>query len=96
MMLDLQPQSSHPCKSRVWQARRVCGISLTNLHRGCLNNAVQPLFVAGKLLSYRSEHVATVKLIRNIEETTGWGAGWRLKDLERAWGYDRNELSNVK
>lgn len=101
MMLEIKPadlklQSLQSCESPVWHARRVCGISLTNPHRGCLNNAVQPLFVAGKLLSHRSEHIAIVKLVRHIEETTGWGACWRLKDLERAWGYDRNELLNVK
>lgn len=77
--------------SQLWHARRICGISLTNPHRGCLNNAIQPLWVAGKLLSHRSEHVIVVRLIERIEAMTGWGTTWRIKDLREAWGYDPNE-----
>lgn len=81
--------------SAVWHARRICGISMTNPHRGCLNNAIQTLYVAGKLLSHRSEHLAIARLIKNIEMTTGWGTMWRLKDLERVWGYTPGEMSNA-
>ena len=67
-------QKSLPQFSAVWHARRVVGISLTNPHRGCLNNAIQPLFVAGKLFSHRSEHVVVANIINTIESSTGWGA----------------------
>ncbi|KAH8819851.1 hypothetical protein F5884DRAFT_27804 [Xylogone sp. PMI_703] len=97
MMLEIKPfsitlEQSSPTASALWHARRVVGISNTNSHRGCLNNAIQPLYVAGRLLSHRSEHEAIIKLIKRIEETTGWGACWRIKDLEEAWGYERNSL----
>ncbi|KAJ5421359.1 Protein of unknown function DUF3468 [Penicillium cf. griseofulvum] len=91
MMLDMRPVErgpppSKPHFSAIWHARRVCGISLTNPHSGNLINAIQPLYIAGKLLSHHSEHVEVAKLFKIIERTTGWGALWRLKDLERAWG----------
>lgn len=73
--------------SCIWHAKRVCGISLTNPHQGCLNNAIQPLWLAGRLLSHESEHTIVVNLIRDIESTTGWGTSWRIPDLEAAWGY---------
>ncbi|KAJ0162990.1 hypothetical protein CTA2_3714 [Colletotrichum tanaceti] len=73
--------------SAVWHAKRICGISLANPHQGCLNNAIQPLWVAGRLLSHRSEHALLVRLIRSIEAVTGWGTCWRIDDLEAAWGY---------
>ncbi|KAK2053180.1 hypothetical protein LY76DRAFT_620092 [Colletotrichum caudatum] len=73
--------------SVVWHAKRICGISLANPHRGCLNNAIQPLWIAGRLLSHRSEHALLVRLIRGIEAVTGWGTCWRIDDLEAAWGY---------
>lgn len=97
MMLEIKPagivlDNSSPTTSALWHARRIVGISNTNLHRGCLNNAIQPLYIAGRLLSHRSEHEAIIKLIKRIEETTGWGACWRIKDLEEAWGYQRNSL----
>jgi hypothetical protein len=96
MMLDMRPervlQSGKPHYSAIWHARRVCGISLTNPHSGNLINAIQPLYIAGKLLSHHSEHVEVAKLFKIVEETTGWGALWRLKDLERAWGYEPGEI----
>ncbi|CAG9949890.1 unnamed protein product [Clonostachys rosea f. rosea IK726] len=73
--------------SAVWHAKCICGISFTNPHRGCLNNAIQPLWIAGRLLSHRSEHVLIAKLIRSIENMTGWATCWRISDLEVAWGH---------
>ncbi|KFZ25280.1 hypothetical protein V502_00240 [Pseudogymnoascus sp. VKM F-4520 (FW-2644)] len=100
IMLEIRPadrllRSSMPQWSAVWHARRVCGISLTNPHSANLINAIQPLYIAGKLLSHRSEHLAVARLFKIIDKTTGWGAMWRLKDLERAWGYDPGEIISV-
>ncbi|KAJ5820559.1 hypothetical protein N7474_006150 [Penicillium riverlandense] len=100
MMLEMRPggealPSSRPHHWAIWHARRVCGISLTNPHSGNLINAIQPLYIAGKLLSHHSEHVEVAKLFKTVEKTTGWGALWRLKDLERAWGYEPGEILSV-
>jgi hypothetical protein len=76
--------------SKIWHAKRVCGISSTNEHHGCLNNALQPLWVAGKLLSHPVEHKEVADLMRSIEGKTGWGAKWRIADLKEVWGYDRD------
>ncbi|KAJ5936593.1 hypothetical protein N7466_003043 [Penicillium verhagenii] len=97
IMLDMRPVQhvvppSSPIYSSIYHSRRVCGISLTNPHSGSLINAIQPLYIAGKLLSHHSEHVEVARLFKTVEETTGWGALWRLKDLERAWGYEAGEL----
>ena len=80
--------------SKAWHAKQICGISLTNPHQGCLNNAIQPLWLAGRLLSHESEHAAIIELIQNIEATTAWGACWRIPDLEAAWGYAPSKHSN--
>ncbi|RAO69208.1 uncharacterized protein BHQ10_005220 [Talaromyces amestolkiae] len=97
MMLEMKPlniplSSSSPYCSAIWHARRVCGISLTNPHSGSLINAIQPLYIAGKLLTHWDEHLEVARLFRTIESTTGWGALWRLRDLEQAWGYEANEI----
>lgn len=73
--------------SPISHAKRICGISLTNPHQGCLNNAIQPLWIAARLLSHKSEHALVVKLLRDVETMTGWGTSWRITDLETAWGY---------
>lgn len=83
--------------SPLWHARRICGISLANPHQGCLNNAIQPLWIAGRLFSHVSEHDIIINIIRKIEAETGWGACWRIRDLELAWGYQvsRRERMSV-
>jgi hypothetical protein len=95
LLLDIKPQSigSHElgrAGSSIWHARQICGISTTNEHHGCLNNAIQPLWVAGKLLSHPVEHRAILDLIRRIESITGWDAKWRIHDLKDIWGYEKN------
>ncbi|KAJ6095436.1 hypothetical protein N7486_006182 [Penicillium sp. IBT 16267x] len=82
--IKLRPE---PAVSALWHARRICGISLANPHQGCLNNAIQPLWIAGRLFSHISEHTIIIDIIRRIEAETGWGACWRIRDLELAWGY---------
>lgn len=95
LMLDMRPasitlQQLRQLGSKLWHARSICGISATNEHHGCLNNAIQPLWVAGKLLSHPVEHKAVADLIASIETKTGWGGKWRIGDLKEVWGYDRN------
>ncbi|OAL04647.1 hypothetical protein IQ06DRAFT_332989 [Phaeosphaeriaceae sp. SRC1lsM3a] len=82
----LTPTAS-PTTSTKWHVKRICGISLANPHEGCLNNAIQPLWIAGRLLSHSSEQSLVVKTIRQIEFLTGWTATWRIRDLEQTWGY---------
>lgn len=76
-----------PTSSIMWHVKRICGISLANPHEGCLNNAIQPLWIAGRLLSHSSEQALVVTTIRHIEALTGWTATWRIRDLESTWGY---------
>ncbi|KFZ11549.1 hypothetical protein V502_07500, partial [Pseudogymnoascus sp. VKM F-4520 (FW-2644)] len=78
MMLEIKPAGRLPPPSMP--------------HCANLINAIQPLFIAGKLLSHRSEHLSVARLFKIIDKTTGWGAMWRLKDLERVWGYDPGEI----
>ncbi|KAL4737835.1 fungal-specific transcription factor domain-containing protein [Aspergillus similis] len=102
LLLKMMPRGLRmprsPTLSLLWHARRICGISISNKHQGCLNNAIQPLWIAGRLFSHASEHEQIVKTIRGIEAETGWGACWRIRDLELAWGYtvsgNRREMMN--
>lgn len=91
LLLNSRPKTLRldplPVNNPLWHARRVCGISMSNPHEGCLNNACQPLWIAGRMLGHHSEHSAIIELIRNIEAQTGWGMYWRIRDLEEAWGY---------
>ncbi|PTU17596.1 hypothetical protein P175DRAFT_0487303 [Aspergillus ochraceoroseus IBT 24754] len=99
LLLKMMPKSLRLTRSHnlslLWHARRICGISLSNKHHGCLNNAIQPLWIAGRLFSHASEHEQIIKIIRDVEAETGWGACWRIRDLELAWGYNpRRDTAN--
>ncbi|KAI5797752.1 fungal-specific transcription factor domain-containing protein [Geopyxis carbonaria] len=73
-------------KSIIWHARQVCGISATNTHHGCWSNALQPLWVAGRLMSHPSEHRVILDTLSRIERETGWKMSWRAEDLMEFWG----------
>ncbi|KAG5948662.1 hypothetical protein E4U53_006211 [Claviceps sorghi] len=99
LMLEARPPAAAalrlaaPHSSPIWHARRVCGISYTNPHKASLINAIQPLYVAGRLLTHPSEQLQVARLFAIIDATTGWGALWRLRDLEAAWGYRPGEMA---
>lgn len=52
---------------------------------GCWNNALQPLYIAGKHLSGEDEHEIILNLLNKIEKTTGWQMNFRAKDLVKFW-----------
>jgi hypothetical protein len=89
LMLQKQPRDamlSNKPRSILWHARRICAISISNTHHGCWTNCVQPLWVAGQLMSSPAEHRAILETYDLIERETGWGANWRAKDLISHWG----------
>ncbi|KAK8178007.1 Zn(II)2Cys6 transcription factor [Phyllosticta citrichinensis] len=73
-------------KSIIWHARQICGIAASNSHHGAWINGIQPLFVAGKLMSHPSEHRAILKIFKRIEEESGWATKWRADELQEYWG----------
>lgn len=89
LMLQRKPRGafmrSKP-QSILWHARRVCAISISNTQHSCWTNCIQPLWIAGKLMSHPSEHQAILDIYATIEKDTGWGAKWRADDLKSYWG----------
>ncbi|KAJ5675995.1 hypothetical protein N7462_008892 [Penicillium macrosclerotiorum] len=83
-------------KSVLWHARQICGISASNEHHGCWTNALQPLWIAGKVMSHYSEHSAIVETLIKIERETGWATAWRVEDLKDFWGdYDNDDECDI-
>lgn len=73
-------------RSILWHARRICAISISNEQHSCWTNSIQPLWIAGKVMSHPSEHQAILDIYAKIEKDTGWGAKWRADDLKNYWG----------
>ncbi|KAK9772539.1 hypothetical protein SCAR479_10756 [Seiridium cardinale] len=75
-------------RSILWHARRIVAISASNSHHGCWTNALQPLWIAGRVFSSRDEHKFILDLLERIERETGWATRWRADDLREWWGED--------
>jgi hypothetical protein len=89
LMLQEKPKGTHlPKGSRsiLWHARQICGIAASNHRHGPWINALQPLWIAGKIMSHASEHEAILEILTSIERETGWATAWRVQDLKDYWG----------
>ncbi|PQE08086.1 c6 transcription factor protein [Rutstroemia sp. NJR-2017a BVV2] len=75
-------------KSIFWHARQICAISESNTHHGAWTNSIQPIWIAGKVMSHRSEHRAILNILERIQRETGWVTTWRREDLKSWWGDD--------
>jgi len=80
----LQPQRKQ--KSIFWHARQICAISESNTHHGAWTNSIQPIWIAGKVMSHPSEHNVILDVLERIERETGWVTSWRREDLKTWWG----------
>jgi hypothetical protein len=88
LMLQRKPRDLELGKVRsiLWHARQICGIALSNDHHGAWTNTVQPIWIAGRLMSHPQEHAAIMRLLKRIERETGWATQWRIDDLTEHWG----------
>ncbi|RDW91959.1 hypothetical protein BP5796_01353 [Coleophoma crateriformis] len=88
-MLHERPASVRLTKSQksiFWHARQICAISESNTHHGAWTNSIQPIWMAGKVMSHPSEHKAILDVLERIERETGWATAWRREDLRNWWG----------
>ncbi|KAI0191663.1 hypothetical protein EV127DRAFT_337740 [Xylaria flabelliformis] len=87
LMLQRKPRSAFMrSNSILWHCRRICAISISNTQHACWTNCIQPLWIAGKVMSHPSEHQAILDIYATIEKDTGWSAKWRADDLKSYWG----------
>ena len=89
LMLKYKPTSLHlkqKPRSMLWHARQICAISISNKNHACRTNSIQPVWLAGQLMSHKSEHRAILELYERIEHEMGWATKWRADDLMEHWG----------
>ncbi|KAK4936050.1 hypothetical protein LTR10_023000 [Elasticomyces elasticus] len=89
LMLQNKPKGirlSRSPKSILWHARQICGTAVSNGDHGAWINSLQPLWIAGKIMSHGTEHQAILDLLGQIERESGWATAWRAEDLKDYWG----------
>ncbi|KAK5047043.1 hypothetical protein LTR84_006985 [Exophiala bonariae] len=89
LMLQNKPKDirlSKSPKSILWHARQICGTAVSNCDHGAWINSLQPLWIAGKIMSHETEHRVILDLLMRVERDTGWATSWRAEDLKEYWG----------
>ncbi|KAJ9655381.1 hypothetical protein H2198_005755 [Neophaeococcomyces mojaviensis] len=86
MLQRIPPKVPRKSRSFLWHARQICAIAMSNEHHGSWTNSIQPLWLAGQVMSHPDEHQAIIEIYQRIEKETGWGATWRADDLKEYWG----------
>ncbi|KAK9460951.1 uncharacterized protein V1516DRAFT_650657 [Lipomyces oligophaga] len=69
----------------LWHAKQICSIVSSNLQINGICHFLQPLTLAGKLMSHRSEHAAITITLADIETRIGVSTRLCLDELELAW-----------
>ncbi|KAH3669230.1 hypothetical protein OGAPHI_001351 [Ogataea philodendri] len=83
--LSSADSSLYPSVSLLHHAKRIIGIAITNSDYGAHCNSIQPLFVAGLILTSRQEYGILLNALRTVESSTGWSTQWRMTDLMKFW-----------
>ncbi|TGO08985.1 hypothetical protein BTUL_0184g00320 [Botrytis tulipae] len=72
--------------SPVCHARRILGISITNIEHATLVNSIHPVCIAAKQIATSIEKIAILNHLKKIEDDTGWKTKTCILDLEQLWG----------
>ena len=66
-------------------AKAICGIAVSRPEGAVRVHSVQPLFTAGQSLGGTAERKEVIRLLREIEQDTGWTTNYRVRRLLEEW-----------
>lgn len=69
-------------------ARAIVSIALGRAEAGVRIHSVQPLYTAGQCLRDETGRKTILRLLRDIENDTGWATEYRVRQLVSQWGWD--------
>lgn len=71
-------------------SREICAIALGRPAACARIHMHQPLFVAGQCLEDTDERKVVHDLLRGVETDLGWATGYRVNELLKEWGWERD------
>lgn len=71
-------------------SREVCSIALGRPPGHVRIHMLQPIFVAGQCLDGPEERKIILQLLRDIETDLGWATEYRVQELLKEWGWNRD------
>lgn len=75
-----------------YHAAEICAIALSRLEAAAKIHMLQPVYLAGRCLHTKADRAIVLKLLESIEIELGWSSRYRVDDLLREWGMDREEI----
>ncbi|EXK76795.1 hypothetical protein FOQG_18476 [Fusarium oxysporum f. sp. raphani 54005] len=75
-----------------YHAAEICAIALSRPEAAARIHMLQPVYLAGRCLHTKADRAIVIKLLESIEIELGWSSRYRVEDLLREWGMDRNEI----
>lgn len=73
-------------------AAEICAIALSRLEAAAKIHMLQPVYLAGRCLQTKADRSIVLRLLESIEIELGWSSRYRVDDLLREWGMDREEI----
>ncbi|KAF5682061.1 hypothetical protein FCIRC_5223 [Fusarium circinatum] len=75
-----------------YHATEICAIALSRPKEAARIHMLQPVYLAGRCLHNKADRAIVLMLLESIETELGWSSQYRVKDLLKEWGMDRNEI----
>ncbi|KAF4958150.1 hypothetical protein FGADI_2617 [Fusarium gaditjirri] len=75
-----------------YHAAEICAIALSRPEAAARIHMLQPLYFAGRCLHTKADRAIVLGLLESIDNDLGWSCRYRVEDLLREWGMDRNEI----
>ncbi|KAF5532865.1 hypothetical protein FMEXI_12186 [Fusarium mexicanum] len=75
-----------------YHATEICAIALSRPKEAARIHMLQPVYLAGRCLRNKADRAIVLMLLESIETELGWSSQYRVKDLLKEWGMDRNEI----
>ncbi|KAF5988080.1 hypothetical protein FBULB1_1637 [Fusarium bulbicola] len=77
-----------------YHSTEICAIALSRPKEAARIHMLQPVYLAGRCLHNKADRATVLMLLESIETELGWSSQYRVKDLLREWGMDRNEITD--
>ncbi|SCV57399.1 uncharacterized protein FFB14_15133 [Fusarium fujikuroi] len=75
-----------------YHAAEICAIALSRLEAAAKIHMLQPVYLAGRCLHTKADRAIVLRLLESIEIELGWSSRYRVNDLLREWGMNREEI----
>jgi hypothetical protein len=91
----LPKETEESRKAQLHHAHQVCGIVAHTKDRGVASVSIRSLAIVAEILTDPQEQQEVIAILENIDRETGWKLGSVLKNLKRAWGWEKMGVTGL-